>query len=148
MMPTGFFAAMSAAVAVCGTISLYTPASRTRRAISWAYWAPKSTTRTGRWEVSVCSVNGCFLSDERLVALLGGSRLGEGRVRGEIVRRGRGFARLALGQVALHLAGDARLEEEREERHDAAGREQQEAPEVPAHEAPHAEAREEVHDVE
>jgi hypothetical protein len=57
MMPTGFFAAMSAADAVCGTISLYTPASRTRRAMSWAYCAPKSTTRTGRWEVSVCSVN-------------------------------------------------------------------------------------------
>ena len=29
-----------------GTISEYTCASRTRRAISWAYWAPKSTTRT------------------------------------------------------------------------------------------------------
>ena len=31
---------------VCGTISLYTRASRTRRAISCAYCAPKSTTRT------------------------------------------------------------------------------------------------------
>ncbi len=34
-----------------GTISLYTRASRTRRAMSWAYCAPKSTTRTvsGAW---------------------------------------------------------------------------------------------------
>ena len=29
-----------------GTISEYTASSRTRRAISWAYWAPKSTTST------------------------------------------------------------------------------------------------------
>src|SRR5918998_1597000 len=44
--PTGFRSATSAAVMVWGTISLKTCASRTRRAISWAYWAPKSTTRT------------------------------------------------------------------------------------------------------
>ena len=47
MMPAGRAAATSSAVIVCGTISLYTWASRTRRAISWAYWAPKSTTRIG-----------------------------------------------------------------------------------------------------
>jgi len=29
-----------------GTISEKTSSSRTRRAISWAYWAPKSTTST------------------------------------------------------------------------------------------------------
>jgi hypothetical protein len=40
-------AATSAAVIVVGTISEYTWASRTRRAMSWAYWAPKSTTSTG-----------------------------------------------------------------------------------------------------
>ena len=39
-------AATSAAVIGCGTISEYTASSRTRRAMSWAYWAPKSTTRT------------------------------------------------------------------------------------------------------
>ena len=36
----------SAAVMRCGTISEWTFSSRTRRAISWAYWAPKSTTST------------------------------------------------------------------------------------------------------
>ena len=41
--------------AVCGTISEYTLASRTRRAISCAYCAPKSTTRTGRWVVAAGS---------------------------------------------------------------------------------------------
>src|SRR5688500_16523123 len=44
--PTGFLAAISSAVIVYGTISEYTCASRTRRAMSWAYCAPKSTTRT------------------------------------------------------------------------------------------------------
>ena len=53
MIATGFFAATSSAVMLCGTSSLNTPASRTRRAISWAYCAPKSTTRTGRCAVSV-----------------------------------------------------------------------------------------------
>ena len=48
MMATGRRASISATGIVCGTISLYTRASRTRRAISWAYCAPKSTTRTGR----------------------------------------------------------------------------------------------------
>src|SRR5664279_5618967 len=43
----GDFATISAALIVDGTISEYTLASRTRRAISCAYWAPKSTTRTG-----------------------------------------------------------------------------------------------------
>src|SRR5450432_3004747 len=42
----GLRATMSSTDIVCGTISLYTSASRTRRAISWAYCAPKSTTST------------------------------------------------------------------------------------------------------
>ena len=45
---TGRRASISSTGIVWGTISLYTRASRTRRAISWAYCAPKSTTRTGR----------------------------------------------------------------------------------------------------
>src|SRR5436190_22529406 len=44
----GFRARTSCAVIVCGTSSEYTLASRTRRAISWAYCPPRSTTRTGR----------------------------------------------------------------------------------------------------
>ena len=46
--------ATSAAVMRWGTISEYTASSRTRRAISWAYWAPKSTTRTA----CSCSLQG------------------------------------------------------------------------------------------
>ena len=36
----GFLASMSSTGMVCGTISEYTDASRTRRAMSWEYWAP------------------------------------------------------------------------------------------------------------
>src|SRR5205085_447825 len=46
MMPLGLRASISATGMSRGTISEYTCASRTRRAISCAYWAPKSTTRT------------------------------------------------------------------------------------------------------
>ena len=48
MIADGFFALISAAEIEDGTISEKTWASRTRRAINWAYWAPKSTTRTPR----------------------------------------------------------------------------------------------------
>ena len=47
-MACGSLALISSTVAVCGMTSEYTLASRTRRAISWAYCAPKSTTNTGR----------------------------------------------------------------------------------------------------
>ena len=46
MIALGSCAANSSALSVHGTISEYTLASRTRRAISWEYWAPKSTTST------------------------------------------------------------------------------------------------------
>ena len=46
MMPIGLRWRTSLAVMRWGTISEYTCASRTRRAINWAYWAPKSTTKT------------------------------------------------------------------------------------------------------
>src|SRR5581483_6752321 len=46
--PAGRRALSSAAVRSCGTISEYTRHSRTRRAMSCAYWAPRSRTRTGR----------------------------------------------------------------------------------------------------
>jgi len=45
MIPVGARSANSAAVRSWGTISLKTSVSRTLRAMSWAYWAPKSTTR-------------------------------------------------------------------------------------------------------
>ena len=47
-MATGFLSRNSAVAASCAMTSEYTRASRTRRAISCAYCAPKSTTRTGR----------------------------------------------------------------------------------------------------
>ena len=46
MIAFGLRASISAAGMVAGTISEYTWHSRTRRAISCAYWAPKSTTST------------------------------------------------------------------------------------------------------
>src|SRR5256885_8101385 len=46
MIAFGRLASMSDTGIVEGTISLNTRHSRTRRAMSWAYWAPKSTTRT------------------------------------------------------------------------------------------------------
>src|ERR1039458_9954173 len=46
MMAEGLRARISAAGIVAGTISEYTWPSRTRRAMSCAYWAPKSTTST------------------------------------------------------------------------------------------------------
>ena len=46
MMALGLRASISVTGMVAGTISEYTWHSRTRRAISCAYWAPKSTTRT------------------------------------------------------------------------------------------------------
>src|SRR5215207_3132449 len=47
-MACGSLALISSMAAVCGMTSEYTRASRTRRAISCAYCAPKSTTSTGR----------------------------------------------------------------------------------------------------
>ena len=47
-MAAGSLASISRTDIECGTTSLKQFASRTRRAMSWAYWAPKSTTRTGR----------------------------------------------------------------------------------------------------
>src|SRR6478735_3711292 len=52
MIAAGFLASISATGIECGTISEYTFASRTRRAINCAYWAPKSTTSTGRGVVT------------------------------------------------------------------------------------------------
>ena len=61
-MAAGSLASICSTVNVWGTISEYTFASRTRRAMSWAYCAPKSTTMTGR------GVWGWSLADRRAVA--------------------------------------------------------------------------------
>src|ERR687892_2277397 len=44
----GLRCAISSAERRCPTSSEYTRASRTRRAMSWLYWPPRSTTNTGR----------------------------------------------------------------------------------------------------
>src|SRR3990170_1266253 len=116
-IPAGFFAATSAEVMVCGTISEYTLASRTRRAISWAYCAPKSTTSTGRCSVSL---NGCLHARRPL----------------------------EFGDFRSHQTRQEVFDDEREERHDAAGGNGDESAERPAHEAPQAEVGEQVDDVE
>src|SRR6478752_4186904 len=137
-MPDGRFAAISDAVTVCGTISEYTFASRTRRAISCAYCAPKSTTRTGpcgEAESAPRSMSVNVPSERSGFALI--CRLHEVRGLG-----------LTAGQIGLDLLGDARLHEEREERHHAAQRDGHEPDERPAHQRPEAEVGDEVHDVE
>jgi len=45
MMPLGFQSRIHCTVRVGGWISQYTCASRTRRAMSWVYWEPKSMMR-------------------------------------------------------------------------------------------------------
>ena len=55
-MALGRRASICAAGIEAGTISEYTWHSRTRRAISWAYWAPKSTTSTVSGASSTCAV--------------------------------------------------------------------------------------------
>src|SRR5215471_12194385 len=60
MMPFGRRASISDSGIVRGTISEYTCASRTRRAISCAYCAPKSTTSTvSNGEASIASASRC-----------------------------------------------------------------------------------------
>src|SRR6478735_4320938 len=131
-MPDGRLAAISAAVTVWGTISEYTLASRTRRAINCAYCAPKSTTSTGPDGLAESAPPSMSVMESALICRL---------------REGQGFS-LAAGQVGLHLLGDARLHEEREEGHDAAERDHDELRERPAHQRPQTEVGEEVHDVE
>src|SRR5438552_9832581 len=75
MIPLGRRASMSDSGMSRGTISLYTCASRTRRAISCAYWAPKSTTRTRSEESLKLSRHPDALSPlERLALGLQGRR--------------------------------------------------------------------------
>src|ERR1700727_2856540 len=69
MIALGCLASISPTGIVEGTISEYTWHSRTRRAMSWAYCAPKSTTRT----VSnpPCPDNGYRLSPGSFPSLCG-----------------------------------------------------------------------------
>src|SRR3954471_13945800 len=153
MIAAGSFARRSWTDAVCGTISEYTLASRTRRAMSCAYWAPKSTTSTGRasvpefssgpraWGATLRLSRGPGLSFSpvggRSLALMGGLR-GDGRA----------LPGLPRGEVVLHLAGDPVLGEEGEERHHAAGGDQQEPRDRPPQVGDEDEVADEVREVE
>src|SRR3954453_6206937 len=134
MSAFGFRASISSTGVVCGTISEYTFASRTRRAISCAYCAPKSTTRTGLAFVPDAGAGVSGLTG--MLSLMAGLR-GDGR-------RGR----LAACEVAVHLARDAALGEEGEQGNDAAGGDQQEGRDRPAEERDEHEVDDEVRQVE
>src|SRR5215472_9148081 len=73
MMAAGFFSAISASGVVAGMISEYTWHSRTRRAMSCAYCAPKSMTSTGPG-VSLCATASAYLA-----GLAGALMAGSGR---------------------------------------------------------------------
>src|SRR5471030_668852 len=103
-MPLGFFAVTSAAVMVCGTISLYTFASRTLRAINCAYCAPKSTTRTGR--AAVLSLIRCLHTAHRDTVHCASCG-----------RCGCGGSRLQCGEFAASAFRDEMLGDEGEKRH-------------------------------
>src|SRR5687768_8994151 len=87
----GFRARTASGEIVCGTSSEYTRASRTRRAISWEYWPPKSRTSTGRSS---------------------GAASGSGTTSAPIVRRllrDRHVVRMALAQAGTGDAHELRI---------------------------------------
>src|SRR5256886_392940 len=63
----GFRRRTASAEIVCGTSSEYTRASRTRRAISCAYWPPRSTTRTGRSSAGASATRSATTSPTAIV---------------------------------------------------------------------------------
>src|SRR5213595_1885524 len=90
MMPLGLNSRMNASLTSFGWISQYTCASRTRRAISWVTWEPKSRMRI----LSCCSLDVVIrrlLRDLDIVhvrlAHSRGSDLDEFRARAQVVDR-------------------------------------------------------------
>src|SRR3954469_134626 len=95
--PRGERRLISSRSTVCGSSSLNTPHSRTRRAINCEYWPPKSSTSTSSARVAAAPAaggrGGVNVSDKRLLPARGG--LGEAAavrhvVRGRRRRGGRG----------------------------------------------------------
>src|SRR5699024_2047969 len=169
-MASGFFAANSDAGASWAMISEYRPASRMRRAMSWAYWAPKSTTRTGGTCVLwVCgmiqfSASAACLPNSGLRRLGDGSRfrLGDGplahpatkTVRLPASPAGRALAGSAHGgdddgglESGVDVTVDAAFEEERHHGNEAGEGEEDVAAEAQAHLLVEPEAADEVDDV-
>src|SRR6478736_3393704 len=90
-------------------------ASRTRRAMSWAYCAPKSTTRTGR------ACNGVAGTSTRSPACASTRSSSWAWVTTSAAAGSLTGARLpaGLGELRLDLRSDLALCPERQERHDA-----------------------------
>src|SRR3712207_4861715 len=112
--------------------------------MSCAYWAPKSTTRTGRASVPASS-SGPRASG-RTPRLSRGPGLSFSLI-SELLGNGTS-RRLAVLEVGLHLPRDAVLGEEGEKGHHAAGRDQQEAGDRPAQECDEHEVDDEIGQVE
>src|SRR5215831_14031378 len=106
MTAAGLRARISPAGIVAGTISEYTWHSRTRRAISWAYCAPKSTTSTVS-KSSACTTSPSRVSRTRsqggMSCSLGGALTG--RRPGGLLARGVSAGRRAGGLLARRRAG-------------------------------------------
>src|SRR5918994_1003996 len=139
MSAAGSFASISATAMECGTTSLKQLASRTRRAMSWAYWAPKSTTRTGRSARRIgsppstttwSSASACGVPDSGLGASLTRPRLLAG-----------------ARQPALDLTGDPPLHPEREEGHATGQHDEHHLRQGPAHLEAQQRRRDEVDEV-
>src|SRR5699024_4695446 len=157
MIARGCLARICSVVSECGTTSESTRASRTRRAMSCAYCAPKSTTRTGRWSVSFTrqSLRGCpargsgcpVCAGAILVTLAGRrSRTGAALARSAPRRSGAVLVlqRGPTGQIVLDgLVGPA-LPEEGQHRDHAEEHQQQHPRQAPAHLHPHVEGEHDV----
>src|SRR5450830_1259818 len=148
MIATGSLARICSTVAVWGTISEYTCASRTRRAMSCAYCAPKSTTRTGR----CCGVaeDGCggFCAAEVTPPRIGGGHRLPAPTSAE-PSAPRGLAGRGLRGAEAHerLGVDTALEDEGHDRHDTGEDHRGETTEAPAHLRPEVHDGREVHHV-
>src|SRR6187200_2444514 len=108
MIAAGSLASISATGIECGTTSLKQLASRTRRAISWAYWAPKSTTSTGRSARCTGSPPSTTTWSASSWGGIPGS-VGASLTRSRLLAGG--------GEPGLDLGRDPPLDPERQERH-------------------------------
>src|SRR5689334_6264309 len=96
MTPAGAYSRTKPSVTSPGSISQYTLASRTRRAMSWVYWAPKSRIRILWWDLLDAVIrrllDDLHIVDMRLAHARGGD-LDELRLRAHLVdRRAAGVA--------------------------------------------------------
>src|SRR5919197_960918 len=105
MTPVAPYSRTKASLTSQGWISQYTLASRTRRAMSWVYWAPKSSIRI--FWCLLDPVIGSLLHDLHVVHVrfpdAGGGDLDELRARAHLVDRGAAGVTHARAQAAGEL---------------------------------------------